>query len=99
MRRLQSKQDVLLVVLVVRQQQEGQRPEGWQGLYLPASEGDELRVDRLHKCFYSFNALDTVDASGNTADAGWGWMPDQAINATKLWLRSNRASQQEQSVE
>ena len=68
-------------------------------MYLPASEGDELRVDRLHKCFYSFNALDTVDASGNTADAGWGWMPDQAINATKLWLRSNRASQQEQSVE
>ena len=53
----------------------------------------------LGTCFYSFDALDTVDASGNTADAGWGWMPDHAINATKLWLRSNRASQQEQPGE
>jgi len=36
----------------------------------------------LGTCFYSFDALDTVNASGNTADAGWGWMPDHAINAT-----------------
>ena len=53
----------------------------------------------LGTCFYSFDALDTVDASGTTADDGWGWMPDHAVNATKLWLRSNRASRQEQSGE
>lgn len=49
----------------------------------------------IWQCVVGFDALDTVDASGNTADAGWGWMPDHAINATKLWLRSNRASRQE----
>ena len=47
-------------------------------------------------CWVHASACDTINASGNTADAGWGWMPDHAINATKLWLRSNRASRQEQ---
>jgi len=48
----------------------------------------------LGACFYSFDTLDTTDAHGNTADAGWGWLPDHVIDATKLWLADKRAAAQ-----